>query len=120
MKCIADNYNGRKTQGASFIPIPALALPLNVGVFITAHSNVPFTPVISAHTCTDPAVSFTLSISVTIWTAAVSTASIMWKSATSFVQIHYDITSSSLVAEFTIHVSDILVIDDKHNAHLPI
>ena len=64
------NQNGWEARGASFIPIPALALPLNTAVFITAHSSVPFTPVISAHTCTDPAVSFTLSMSVTIWIAA--------------------------------------------------
>ena len=48
----------------------ALAFPFNVAVFVTAHSSIPLTPVITAHTCTDPAVSFTVSMSVTIWIAA--------------------------------------------------
>ena len=47
-----------------------LAFPFNVAVFVTAHSSIPLTPVTSAHTCTDPAVSFTVSISVTILIAA--------------------------------------------------
>ena len=59
---------------SAYIYIPALVLPVTSGVFVTAHSNVPITPVISAHTCTDPAVSLTLSIPVTIWIAAFVTA----------------------------------------------
>ena len=61
--------NGKR--GARFqSQLPALALPVSVGVFVTAHSSEPVTPVITAHTSTDPAVSATLSASVTIWIAA--------------------------------------------------
>ena len=56
-----------------FIHILALVLPVSVALFVTAHSSKPATPVISAHTCTDPAVSATLAALVTIWIAALAT-----------------------------------------------
>ena len=56
-----------------FIHIPALVLPVSVAAFVTAHSSKPVTPVISAHTSTDPAVSATLVALVTIWIAALAT-----------------------------------------------
>ena len=60
----------------AFINIPALGLPVNVGVLVTSHSSIPLTPVISAHTCTDAdaTVSATVAMSVTIWIAAVVAA----------------------------------------------
>ena len=54
--------------------LPALALPIVVAVVDTLHSRIPATPVISAHTCTDPPAIFsaTFSVAITIWIAAVS------------------------------------------------
>ena len=54
----------------------SFCLPLasvSVAVFVTAHSSKPVTSMISAHTCTDPAVSATLVALVTIWIAALAT-----------------------------------------------
>ena len=63
----------KKGIAFNLIAIPALVLPVSVGVFVTAHSSKPVTPVISAHTSTDSAVSATLVALVTIWIAALPT-----------------------------------------------
>jgi len=52
----------------------AFGLPIVVAVVDTLHSSIPVTPVISAHTCTDPParVSATFIVVITIWIAALS------------------------------------------------
>ena len=54
--------------------LPALVLPIVVAVVDTLHSSIPPTPVISAHTCTDPPATFsaTFNVSIIIWIAAIS------------------------------------------------